>query len=336
MVGGAGCRAGRLRRPRRRAARPGGGRPARRRSRRVEALVQQAFVGQLVDHAGVAHQVLHRPARQAQQAQQAAQHLGPLGQQGQVAVAAQQRFEPVDEAQGGGLGAVAVVDAGAGALDQPAQAQLALVAQRQHARLLAPGRMRSASRAAALEQASLSMGSGPGPQFLQPLRRTPPWAPVVQQRVELIGHQLADLAQPVSSSQACGGRRVVAQAQRAGDPGQVGVVGRQQVGLLVVQVLDAVLHLAQEHIGLVELRAVSGFISPRPASRCRRPQRERVRISGNCPPRTTSSSCTMNSISRMPPRESFTSLARSGRPAARRWASSRILRCSWRRPSKMP
>jgi len=63
---------------------------------------------------------------------------------------------------------------------------------------------------------------------------------------------------------------------------------------------------------------------------------ERVRSSGNWPPRTTCSSCTVNSISRMPPRESFTSLARSGRPAARLAASSRILRCSWRRPSKTP
>jgi hypothetical protein len=63
---------------------------------------------------------------------------------------------------------------------------------------------------------------------------------------------------------------------------------------------------------------------------------ERVRISGNWPPRTTSNSWTMNSISRMPPRESLTSLARSGRPAARRCASSRTLTWSWRSPSKTP
>ena len=81
---------------------------------------------------------------------------------------------------------------------------------------------------------------------------------------------------------------------------------------------------------------VSVFISPRAASLCRLFCVLRLRISGNCPPRTTNNSCTMNSISRMPPRESLTSFARSGRPAARRWASSRILRCSWRRPSKMP
>ena len=40
----------------------------------------------------------------------------------------------------------------------------------------------------------------------------------------------------------------------------------------------------------------------------------------------------MNSISRMPPRDSFTSLARSGRPAARRCASSRILRVQLAQP----
>ena len=82
--------------------------------------------------------------------------------------------------------------------------------------------------------------------------------------------------------------------------------------------------------------ALSGFMMPAAASLSSAFRVERVRISGNWPPRTTSISCTVNSISRMPPRDSFTSLARSGLPAARRWASSRILRCNWRRPSKTP
>jgi hypothetical protein len=54
--------------------------------------VQQPLVGQFVDHAGVAHQVLHGPARQVQQAQQPAVHVGPLDQQREVALAAQQRL----------------------------------------------------------------------------------------------------------------------------------------------------------------------------------------------------------------------------------------------------
>ncbi len=63
-----------------------------RQGRAVETLLQQPLVGQLVDDAGVAHQVLHRPARHAQQAQQAAMDFGSLGQQRDVAVAAQQRL----------------------------------------------------------------------------------------------------------------------------------------------------------------------------------------------------------------------------------------------------
>ena len=77
----------------------------------------------------------------------------------------------------------------------------------------------------------------------------------------------------------------------------------------------------------------SRVVAPRAASFFSALSVLRVRISGKLPPRTTCISCTVNSISRMPPRDSFTSLARSGRPAARRCASSRILRCSWRRPS---
>ena len=42
-------------------------------------------------------------------------------------------------------------------------------------------------------------------------------------------------------------------AQAVGDPGQVGILGGQHVGLLVVEELDAVLDLAQEHVGLAEL-----------------------------------------------------------------------------------
>jgi hypothetical protein len=77
-------------------------------------------------------------------------------------------------------------------------------------------------------------------------------------------------------------------------------------------------------------------ISPPAASLSSAFRVERVRISGNCRRARRSSSWTMNSISRIPPRESLTSLARSGRPAARRCASSRTFRCSWRRPSKTP
>jgi hypothetical protein len=107
----------------------------------------------------------------------------------------------------------------------------------------------------------------------------------------------------------------------------------QHMGLLVVQVLDAVLHPPQEFIGGDSASAVACGISPAAATRCSAACVGRVRSSGNWPPRTTCSSCTVNSISRMPPRDSLTSLARSGRPALRLAACSRIWRCSTRSAS---
>ena len=226
--------------------------------RRVEALARQARVGQLVDDAGVAHQVLHRPARQAQQAHQPVLHLGPLGQQREVALAAQQRLDPVDEAQRRGLVPTALGDGAAGALHQQAQAQPAVVAQLLHARREAPvaqplakGRRQAveqlftvnrqwagaAGAAASLARAALAGAAGAG----------------LEQRVELRGDELAHAAQ-VIEQRAGGlvgqrrGRGRATGAQALGDPGQVVVVGRQQVRLLVVEELDAVLDAPQEGV----------------------------------------------------------------------------------------
>jgi len=69
------------------------------------------------------------------------------------------------------------------------------------------------------------------------------FARATQQGVELLRHQLAVGVQLVQE------RAAVFETQSLGDPGQVVVARGQHVGLLVVQVLDAVLHLAQEHIG---------------------------------------------------------------------------------------
>ena len=67
-----------------------------------------------------------------------------------------------------------------------------------------------------------------------------------QQGVEFLGHQFAMHVQGVQESAAVG------VAHRLGDPGQIVVARRQDVGLLVVQVLDAVLHAAQEGVGVRE------------------------------------------------------------------------------------
>ena len=55
---------------------------------------------------------------------------------------------------------------------------------------------------------------------------------------------------------------VVRPTQGLCDPLQVGGLGGQLVGLLVVQILDAVFHLAQKHVGLVQgQRGVGGHQS---------------------------------------------------------------------------
>ena len=92
------------------------------------------------------HQVAHRPARQAEQAQQPVLHLGPLGQQGEVALAPQQRLEPVDELDRRVQRAALLAHRLGRARDQVREAHLALVAQHSDLRVLA--QRRDARRAA--------------------------------------------------------------------------------------------------------------------------------------------------------------------------------------------
>ena len=65
-----------------------------------------------------------------------------------------------------------------------------------------------------------------------------------QQGVKFLRHQFAVGVQGVQKT------ATVGMAHGLGNPGQVVVAGGQDVGLLVVQVLDAVLDLAQEQVGL--------------------------------------------------------------------------------------
>ncbi len=69
----------------------------------------------------------------------------------------------------------------------------------------------------------------------------------MQQLVELGGDHLAHLAQPREQPTAVA-QCVAAQAAR--DPVQVAIGAGQQMGLLVVQVLDAVLDAAQEGVAI--------------------------------------------------------------------------------------
>ncbi|MPM86619.1 hypothetical protein SDC9_133709 [bioreactor metagenome] len=67
-----------------------------------------------------------------------------------------------------------------------------------------------------------------------------------EQGVELLCHQLAVLVQLVEKAAGIG------IAQGAGNPQQIIVACGQHMGLLIVQILDAVLHLAQEDIGTAQ------------------------------------------------------------------------------------
>ena len=218
----------------------------------VEAVVQQALVGELVDDARVQHQVAHRPARQAEQAQQPVLHFGALGEERQVALAAQQRLDPVDEEDGGRRRAAPVARPPATAREMRRPRRTLLSSRSSLIFGCAQsGRTRAASSAGSwARKSSASTGSGAGPQVRQPLWRRR--AAVVQELVELDGDAFARGAEQVEKLR----RAVLAGVAEAGrDPVEIAVVGRQDVGLLVVEVLDAMLDAAQQRVGIAQARA---------------------------------------------------------------------------------
>ena len=104
-----------------------------------------------------------------------------------------------------------------------------------------------------------------------------------------------------------GGEFIAAgKAEKAGEAVERGAFGRQGVGLLVRHHLQAMLDAAQKIISRAEFVA-RGFIDPavggEPASMASVP---RPRSAWWRPPAISCCVCTKNSISRMPPRPSFT------------------------------
>ena len=102
-------------------------------------------------------------------------------------------------------------------------------------------------------------------------------------------------------------RAGVAEAQRAGDPGALGLVGRHGVHLGAVVELEAVLQAPQEPVGLGQLGGVVGIDVARRASSARASSVAGERRSASRRPWTSCSSWTANSTSLMPPRPRFTS-----------------------------
>ena len=173
-------------------------------------------------------------------------HTRALDQQGQIAFAAQQRLHPVCPTHSGLFGDSTIVDPRVGALQKFEQALQAVVAQGADARLLTPMHH-------ALAQAWVQVGQQGGQIDVVVLGRAALAVAMAvgfccvtqaQQSVKLMGHQFSvriELAQEITA---------VTKAQGQCHPIQVFVVGGQHMGLLIVQVLNAVLDLTQKHIGL--------------------------------------------------------------------------------------
>ena len=209
---------------------------------RRETLFEQLGAGQFVNHTRVQHKVARRPARGAEQAQQPLMHIRALQQQCQVALAAQQRLNPVHQAQRRRLRDPGLPHPQRAACQQAQQARTRVLAQCQHPRVLAPAQQPGAQIDGQLFQQFIKIrraGVGFGAVASVALFV----GTVVQQRVELLRHQFAVAVELVQQLARGGVSHAVC------NPLQIGVLRRQHMGLLIVQVLDAVLDTAQELIG---------------------------------------------------------------------------------------
>ena len=84
----------------------------------IKAFVQHGIAGQLINDAGMLEQVACGPAGRTQHAQQALVHVGAFQQQGQIALAPQQRLNPVGQPHCGLLGDLALGEPLRGAQNQ--------------------------------------------------------------------------------------------------------------------------------------------------------------------------------------------------------------------------
>ncbi|MNS70235.1 hypothetical protein D3C72_1035760 [compost metagenome] len=208
----------------------------------IEAFVHQRITGQFINHARVLQHVTGGPFGGPQQVHQLFVHGGALLQQGEVAFAAQQRLHPVGQAHGGDLAHLALGQPLRGALQQHHQAGLASVAQVGVAGIALPLLDALAHAARQLGEHGVQFRGcrGLGAAALAGAAALG----IAQQFVEFLGHQL-----PMGIELVQEGAFIVV-AQGSGHPVQVVVARGQYMGLLVVQVLDAVLHLAQKGVGI--------------------------------------------------------------------------------------
>ena len=168
-------------------------------------------------------------------------NAGPLQQQRQVAFAAQQRLDPVGHPQRGFLAHAPFLQPLAGARDQARQARTRVFPQGHDARVARP----RGDALAQLRRQLLLHGFQIGrcPRGLRPVAALALAAGAAEQGVEFLRDQLAMCVELMQEGAAVG------KAHGARDPAEVMVASHQHVGLLVVQVLDAVLDPPQEFVG---------------------------------------------------------------------------------------
>ena len=185
-------------------------------------------------------------------------HRRALQQQRQVTLAAQQGLHPVGHLHGRGFTHTALFDPGAGALHQPHQPGAYVVPQRLHPRVFAPLGHTGAEQGGQLWQQRVQLARRRCGTFGAAAAAFGALLLVVasQQSVELLRHQFAVGVQVVQE------RAQAAVAQGLGDPQQVVVAGGQHVGLLVVQVLDAVLDPAEEFVRTTQ--CIGGVLAHQP------------------------------------------------------------------------
>ena len=203
--------------------------------RRTKALAQKFRPRQFVHNPRMQHHVAGRPARHSKQVQDTPVDVWPLHQQCQVALAPQQGFNPIYKTKGSCLRCVLVVQPCGRLVNQAMQTQLGSVTQGLSARICPQSGDAFAVRA----------------RQVHPQRFIADW-PIrcvartrfavsrlhTEQGVKLLRHQLTVGIQ--FRQQIPGG----AKAHGGGDPGQIIVIGWQNMGLAVVKILNTVLDIA--------------------------------------------------------------------------------------------
>ena len=173
-----------------------------------------------------------------------------LQQQSQIAFTAQQRLQPLQKALGRFFAGLAVFYPLRGALHQPEQAGAGFIAQAADAGVAAPvghlagqhGRQNFDQVFNILRRGRAACSGLGGAAFVVVALLLI----AAEQGVELLRHQFAVLVKLVQKGAAVG------KTHGAGNPQQIVVACGQHMGLLVVQVLNAMLNLAQEGIGAAQ------------------------------------------------------------------------------------